>query len=81
MHADGTLINIPDEKGTVVSKATIMNQSTYVKPLPDAIKFSFLNQAAHHLWTHPTQKVKPGGSFYCDCNEEHGRWHTSEACT
>lgn len=69
-HEDGTTIQV----GTV-TKRTIMNQTRLISPWPDAISYEFSDNSKKHLTDHPKDNVRPGGSRFYDCNQEHSNWH------
>ena len=69
-HEDGTTI----QAGTV-TKRTIMNQTRLISPWPDAISYEFSDNSKTHLTDHPEDNVRPGGSRFYDCNQEHSNWH------
>ncbi len=70
-HEDGTTI-----QGGPVTKRTIMNQTRLVSPWPTAISYEFSDNSKKHLTEHPEDNVKPGGSSFYDCNQEHSNWHS-----
>ena len=80
-HELGHQLNLHHEDGTdiqteTVTKRTIMNQTRLIKPWPEAILYEFSNNSKTHLTNHPENNVKPGGSNFYDCNEEHSNWHS-----
>ena len=70
-HEDGTTI-----QGGSVTKRTIMNQTRLVMPWPNAISYEFSDNSKKHLTEHPEDNVRPGGSSFYDCNQEHSNWHS-----
>lgn len=71
-HEDGTTIQV----GTV-TKHTIMNQTgRLVSSWPDSISYEFSDNSKKHLTDHPEDNVRPGGSSFYDCNQEHSNWHS-----
>ena len=79
-HELGHQFNLHHQDGSTykegkVTKNTIMNQTRLVTPWPEALSYEFSDHSKRHLSQHPEDNVKPGGSRFLDCTDEHSGWH------
>lgn len=73
-HEMGHQLNLDHDVGD--GSTTIMNQTWRIKSVDD-VALRFTTHGKRHLAAHPENCVKPGGSRFYSCNQEHEDWNAS----